>query len=93
MRILEKIRNALALYKSQGFKAVIKRICFRLVEKCPLRNTIVFECESDMDDNPRAFYEYLIEEGYNKKYRLVWIVKDVAFCKKRHSLSKAVSFP
>lgn len=56
----------------------------------PLRNYIVFECESDMDDNPRAVYEYMIKNNYNKKYKLVWLVKNVDFCKKNYSQKNVV---
>lgn len=30
----------------------------------------------DFSDNARALFEYLLENGYNKKYELVWFVKD-----------------
>ncbi len=50
-----------------------------------VQNILVFECENDMQDNARALYEYLCEHNYNEKYRMVWIVKDVAYCKKRYS--------
>ncbi len=52
--------------------------------KFPLRKAIVFECESDFDDNPRAVYEYLIQHKYNYCYKLIWLVKNVDFCKKNH---------
>ena len=51
----------------------------------PIRHSIVFECENDMDDNPRALYEYLIENKYDYKYKIIWIVNDVQFCKKNYS--------
>ena len=52
--------------------------------KLPLSKTIVLECESDMDDNPRAFYEYLLSKKYNWFHRIVWIVKDVEFCRNNY---------
>lgn len=30
----------------------------------------------DFSDNTRAFFEYLLEHGYNETYQLVWLVKD-----------------
>lgn len=56
----------------------------------PLRNIIVFECESDMDDNPRALYEYLIKSEWKNKYKIVWIVKDVNKCKKLFSRKNVI---
>lgn len=51
----------------------------------PLANYIVFECESDMEDNPRAIYEYLIQHKLNRSYRMVWIVNDVSFCRANYN--------
>lgn len=56
----------------------------------PLTKSIVFECESDMDDNPRAFYEYLLGVHWNEKHIIVWIVKDVELCKKLYSQDNVV---
>lgn len=30
----------------------------------------------DFADNARALFEYMLKEGYNQKYRLVWLVKN-----------------
>ena len=38
-------------------------------------NCIFFESEGDFCDNARALYEYMIREGYNKKYTFVWKMK------------------
>ncbi len=54
------------------------------IQKRPLKNIIVFECESDMDDNPRAIYEYMIAQRLNRQYKMVWIVQDVKFCRKNY---------
>jgi CDP-glycerol glycerophosphotransferase (TagB/SpsB family) len=40
------------------------------------KNYIVFESEGDFWDNARAFYEYLVGNELNKKYRLIWIVHE-----------------
>lgn len=37
---------------------------------------IMFESNSDFCDNTRAVYEYMIKNGYNKKYKLIWCVKE-----------------
>lgn len=70
---------------------IYKKVCFYIHRKLPLRKNIVFECESDMDDNPRAVYEYLIEQGYNKRHKLIWIVRNVELCKQKHA-KKNVDF-
>ncbi len=41
-------------------------------------NRIVFKCRHFLDysDNARAFSDYLIQNGYNGKYQIIWLVSD-----------------
>lgn len=69
-------------------------------ENTPLQNLILFRSGPhassyvpgmDFADNARALFEYMLEQGYNKKYELVWLVKDPeAF--KRYSVYENVKF-
>ena len=76
----------------------IKHIISWVVEKCvkvvvyclPMKEQIVLECESDMDDNPRAFYEYLLEIGWNQKHRIVWIVRDDDYCRQKYGAKNVI---
>ncbi len=36
----------------------------------------------DMTDNPRAFYEYLIQNKINENYQIIWMVSDKKKCEK-----------
>ena len=49
----------------------------KVLNRLPLRQIIVFESQNDMDDNPRAVFDYMLEKGLDRDYLLVWIVKDV----------------
>ena len=31
----------------------------------------------DFSNNARALFEYMLQEGFNKKYELVWLVKNL----------------
>lgn len=42
----------------------------------PVGKILVFETEGDFCDNGRALFEYLVAQGYDVKYKLVWIVSD-----------------
>lgn len=44
-------------------------------KKRELKNIILIESHNDFDCNGGAFYEYLIENQYNKKYKIVWLLK------------------
>ena len=52
---------------------------------CPLENIILFRSGPhassyvkgmDYTDNARALFEYMLREGYNERYELVWLVKN-----------------
>lgn len=57
-------------------KSNIKKIIINIMSIFKIKNIIVFESNADYTDNSRAFYEYLIEKGYNTKYKIYWFVND-----------------
>ena len=84
----EKIRHYRIKIKNMGFVAAVgKSIDYRLdcfvmwfakqiYAKTPLLDTIVLESHNDFDSNGGAFYDYLIKKGYNKKYKIVWMLNN-----------------
>lgn len=42
----------------------------------PLKNIIVIESHNDFDCNGGALYDYLIKNSWNKKYTIVWLIKN-----------------
>lgn len=48
---------------------------------------------TDYSDNARALFEYMVANGYNKKYRLVWMVKyPMEFAKYKKENVEFISF-
>lgn len=45
-------------------------------------NRILFETRMDFEGEGKIFYDYLIKEGYNKKYEIIWLVKNPGKYKK-----------
>lgn len=41
-----------------------------------ISNSIVIESHNDFDSTGGAFYDYLIQNGYNKKYKIIWLIKN-----------------
>ena len=78
------------MIKFQYLKSVVKKYIYRVMKLLPLKSNIVFECESDMSDNPYVFYQYLLQQKYNKKHKLIWIVKDVNGCKSLYAEDNVV---
>lgn len=76
----------------------IRRVLSEAIEKCvsliidylPTNEIMVFECESDMDDNPRAFYEYMLRRRWNRKHKIVWFVNDVDYCRKNYAKKNVI---
>lgn len=62
-------------YKLQIF--LCKFILIFLKNK-KLKNIIMIESHNDFDCNGGAFYDYLITNNYNEKYKIVWLVKNQA---------------
>lgn len=55
---------------------VLRKIMLPFLKKRPLNNIILIESHNDFDCNGGAFYDYLIEKGYNKKYKIVWLLRN-----------------
>lgn len=84
---LEKIMKYFDYLKQHGFRYAI-RIIYQykideLLQKIILpfvkgkfSNTIVLEGHDDFDSNAGAFYTYLIEHNLNKKYKIIWLLKN-----------------
>ena len=54
----------------------IKKIIYNLPLKKILINCILFESNPDYTDNAYYVYKELMRQEYNKKYKLIWLVKD-----------------
>lgn len=57
----------------------MKKLLKRFLQSLPawtLRNYIVFESAPDCSDNTRAVFDEMIRRGLNKKYKMIWLIKD-----------------
>ena len=81
--------------KKHGFIGTIKAVGHRYTKLInvlayyiswifPINNElIVMESEGDLSDNAYALYDYMLNNGYLKRYKVVWLVDDVEKAKKR----------
>ena len=79
--------NAISYIKRNGVKGtfqvirqykidrIIRKVILPFVARKPLDNTIIIESHNDFDCNGGAFYQFLIENGYNNTYKIVWLLK------------------
>ena len=51
-------------------KSKIRNFLKKVMSIFKIKNVIVFESNADYSDNSRAFYEYLIKNNYNEKYKI-----------------------
>lgn len=73
--------------KQKGIKSIIETIYKYKIDLCiqkcflfflknkKLENIIVIESHNDFDSNGGALYNYLIKNDYNKKNKIVWLLK------------------
>ena len=70
------IQHSLQVIYNYKIDAVIRKVILMLSKNSGLENIIVIESHNDFDSNGGAFYQYLIENGYNKKFKIVWLIKN-----------------
>ncbi len=58
----------------------LDRLCMgvmkRLTKNKPLQDTIILESHNDFDTNGGGLYRYLIAQGHNRNYRIVWFLRN-----------------
>ena len=64
--------NVLWRYK---IEMLFEKIVLKITKNKKLKNIIVIESHNDFDCNGGAFYNYLIKNNYNKKYKIIWLVR------------------
>ncbi len=80
IRISEDINIGINILIKHGIKAFVIKLfeylITKLYERIPLQNIILFESLGDLDSNSGAFFEYMIENGLNEKYKMYWLVRE-----------------
>lgn len=83
--------NIFLYLKEKGIKHAVKTIWQYKIDICikklfsvflknkPLKNAVIIESHNDFDSNGGAFYNYLIENKFNKKYKIIWLLKHPEF--------------
>lgn len=69
------IRRTLQVIYEYKLDLLLQKLILPFVKRKPLKDTIVIESHDDFDSNGGAFYDYLIRNGYHKRYKLVWLLK------------------
>lgn len=55
----------------------MRKFIYKLLRYLPIRNTILLESHSDMSDNTKALYDYLLRKGFDREFKFVWFVEHV----------------
>mgnify|MGYP004514963619 FL=1 len=69
------IKHTINIIYAYKIDIIIRKILGVVLKKRPLQDIIVIESHNDFDSNGGAFYNYLIKNGYNRKYKIVWAIK------------------
>lgn len=68
-------KRAIEVLWKYKIEIVLEKFINIFTKNKPLQNKIVIESHNDFDCNGGAFYNYLIDNGYNKKYKIVWLIR------------------
>lgn len=68
-------RHAIETIYSWKIDKIIQRILLPFFNNKPLQDIIVIESHNDFDCNGGAFFDYIIRNDYNKKYKIIWLLK------------------
>lgn len=69
------IKGTLKITWNTKITSIIAKIINVFTKNKPLLDEIVIESHNDFDCNGGAFYNYLIKNGYNKKYKIIWLTR------------------
>ena len=80
MKIIKYIKEkgfkrALQVIWQYKIEMLLEKTIYIFTKHKPLQNKIIIESHNDFDCNGGAFYDYLIENEYNKKYKIVWLIR------------------
>lgn len=69
------LRHALSVVWEYHLDRLLRRMMRLVTGRSKLINAIVIESHNDFDSNGGAFYDYLIQNGYHHRYRIIWLLK------------------
>lgn len=69
------VKRAISVIYDYKLEILLEKIVLAFTKHKKLTDTIMIESHNDFDCNGGAFYNYLIKNGYNKKYKIVWLVR------------------
>lgn len=69
------IKHTLEIIYRYKIDIAIQKVLGFFLKKRSLQDIIVIESHNDFDSNGGAFYNYLIKNNYNSKYKIVWAIK------------------
>lgn len=69
------IKHSLEVIYQYKIDKVILKMLSPFLKNQSLQDIIIIESHNDFDSNGGAFYDYLIANNYNQKYKIVWLLK------------------
>ena len=69
-------RKIFEVIYQRKIQVILNRIMCFFLKKIPLKDIIVIESHNDFDTNGGAFYNYLLKNNFNQKYKIVWLLQN-----------------
>lgn len=70
------IKRTLEVFYQFKLENLLEKTILKFTSGRPLKDIILIESHNDFDCNGGAFYQYLIDHHYNKRYQIVWLLKN-----------------
>ena len=62
------------IYKYK-LEIILEKVVNIFTRNFQLKNAIMIESHNDFDCNGGAFYNYLLKNRYNDKYKIIWLIR------------------
>ena len=72
------IKHSLEVIYDYKLGIAFEKIMLFLTKYIDLKDIIIIESHNAFDSNGGAFYDYLIKNRYNKKYKIVWFLRNAS---------------
>ena len=81
-----RLNKTVKRFYQQRIDNFFAKVIILFTKQHPLRNIILLESHNDFDCNGGAFYDYLIENHYNDRWKIVWLLKNAVPKKLPHNV-------
>lgn len=66
----------ISVFFKKSYNWVLRNVFSKVFLLHSLEDLIIFESVPNLSDSTKPVFDYFVKEGYNKKYKMVWLLRD-----------------